>query len=50
MDLNLSGFDESSKVDEVIARAREIAEILKKWIEEEGFELGAPVKMMPNGS
>jgi uncharacterized protein (DUF39 family) len=33
-----------------VVRAREIAENLKKWIEDDGFELGKPVKMFPNGS
>jgi len=33
-----------------LVRAREIAETLKKWIDDEGFELGKPVKMLPNGS
>ena len=33
-----------------VVRAREIAETLKKWIDEDGFELGTPVKMLPSGS
>lgn len=33
-----------------VVRAREIAETLKKWIENEGFELSTPVKMLPNGN
>ncbi|MEN8134204.1 MAG: homocysteine biosynthesis protein [Thermodesulfobacteriota bacterium] len=33
-----------------VVRAREIAETLKKWIEDDGFELGVPVKMLPDGS
>ena len=32
-----------------VVRAREIAETLKKWIEEDKFQLGTPVKMLPNG-
>jgi uncharacterized protein (DUF39 family) len=33
-----------------VVRAREIAETLKEWIEKEGFELGIPVKPLPDGS
>lgn len=33
-----------------VVKAREIAEILKKWIEDDGFQLGTPVKMLPDGS
>lgn len=33
-----------------VVRAREIAETLKKWIDDEGFELGVPGRMVPNGS
>ena len=32
-----------------LARAREIAEILKQWIEAGQFELTAPVRPMPTG-
>ena len=32
-----------------VVRAREIAETLKKWIEEDSFQLGVPVKPMPDG-
>jgi uncharacterized protein (DUF39 family) len=32
-----------------VIKAREIAETLKKWIEEDGFELAVPVKMLPDG-
>lgn len=33
-----------------VVRAREIAEILKQWITENGFSLGIPVKHFPDGS
>lgn len=33
-----------------VVRAREIAEILKKWISEDGFSLGIPVKHFPDGT
>lgn len=32
-----------------VVRAREIAETLKKWIEKESFQLGVPVKPLPDG-
>ena len=33
-----------------VVRAREIAETLKKWISEDGFALGVPVKHFPDGA
>ncbi len=32
-----------------VVRAREIAETLKRWIKEESFQLGVPVKTLPDG-
>jgi len=33
-----------------VVKAREIAEILKQWITENGFSLGVPVKYFPDGT